>query len=220
MLHEYVGNIWERQSWETEAQYTAFLAYRDLGSNRSVDAAFEVYDKNKKSKKGVKKAQKGVKKAQKKKQAGGGFRQWAKGNEWIERVAAFDTYNQRELDAAKLEAKKQAIIGLVEQMGKSAIDAGIKILEKPSLEKVRKKYTVMPDGKQVLTEVITEQQSVLAAPNFVREMLQMTMPEFFGKKEEEVKTEEPQIVIVRNVIAQSDIHSAAGGNILPDNAAT
>ncbi|MBL7992301.1 MAG: hypothetical protein JNN25_12770, partial [Candidatus Kapabacteria bacterium] len=55
MPSEYIGHIWERQTWETDNQYGAFLAYRDLGTNRSVDAAFEVYDEKKKAQKSTKK---------------------------------------------------------------------------------------------------------------------------------------------------------------------
>ena len=203
--------------WETDAQYSAFLAYRDVGANRSVDAAFEVHSKSKKAQKGAKKAQKGAKKDQKSKRAGGGFRAWAKDNEWSKRASEYDASVQEELDAVKLEAKKQSVLEIVERMKYATLDAGLKLLEKTSLEKVRKKYAIEKDGRQVLTEIITEQQSILASPAFVEKMFHLTMPDVFGKAES-AKPEEQGIIIVRNVITQSDIHSSTGTDILSDNA--
>lgn len=183
MPSEYIGHIWERQTWETDNQYGAFLAYRDLGTNRSVDAAFEVYDEKKKAQKSAKKAQKSAKKdqkAQKKKRANGTFRGWVKDNDWARRATEYDAFVQHELDTAKLEAQKEAQVEIVGKIAQAALDATLKMLEKPSLEKVRKKYKVDKDGKQSLIEMITEQQSVFASEGIVRFSLQSLLPQFFG----------------------------------------
>ncbi|MBL7991733.1 MAG: hypothetical protein JNN25_09870, partial [Candidatus Kapabacteria bacterium] len=144
---------------------------------------FEAYDEKKKAQKSTKKAQKSAKKdqkAQKKKRANGTFRGWVKDNDWARRATEYDAFVQRELDTAKLEAQKEAQVEIVGKIAKAALEAALKMLEKPSLEKVRKKYKVDKDGKQSLIEMITEQQSVFASEGIVRFSLQSLLPQFFG----------------------------------------
>jgi hypothetical protein len=189
-VREYEGNIWTRQTWETDAQYGAFLAYRDLGANRSIDAAFRAYSVSKKSQKVAKKTQKDAKKAQKNRstqnasaqRAGPSFRSWAKDNEWTKRASEYDISVQEELDEVKLNALKDAELEFVQNVKKAAMDATLKILQKSSLEKIRKKYAYDDDGNQKLVEMTTEQQSILGVESFVRYALEHTMPEQFGKE--------------------------------------
>jgi hypothetical protein len=185
-VREYEGNIWTRQTWETDTQYSAFLAYRDVGANRSIDAAFKVHSESKKTQKGAKKAQKGAKKDQKKSlRANGTFRGWAKDNDWVKRASEYDVSVQEELDAVKLEALKDAEVEFVQNVKKAAMDATLKILQKSSLEKIRKKYVVDKEGRQILVEMTTEQQSILGVESFVRYALESTIPEIFGKNTEQ-----------------------------------
>lgn len=189
MHRDYQGNTWERQEWETDAAYGAFLAYRDLGVNRSVDAAFQVVQGKKKAQKGAKKAQKGAKKGKESKRAGGGFRAWAKDNEWSKRASDFDVFTQHALDEVELETKKRIKREYVEQIQTAALEALKKMLEKPSLEKVRKKYKVEKvDGREVqqLVEMITEQQSVFAAESAVRYVLDKTMADYFRSSDDDI----------------------------------
>ncbi len=232
MLREYEGNIWEHQAWEKDAAYAGFLAYRDCGSGRSIDEAFRRYTETRESQKSGKKrkkAEKSGRKAQKKTEAkkpkvSSSFRKWKTEYEWDERIRAFDNFELKEIDAAKLAAKKEAEIEILGKMKEAALAATVKMLEKPSLEKVRKRYSVVKnmDGQdvQTLKEVITDQQSVFATEGMTKFVLQSLMPEIFGKKDKDEKKEETQIVIVRDVISgtQSEVYRRAEGNISLESA--
>ncbi len=195
MHRDYEGNTWERQEWENDAAYAAFLAYRDLGVNRSIDAAYRVYSEARekgKSAKKRKKALKSAKKAQKREEKvrpSGTFLKWRIDYEWMKRASDFDVYTQRALDEVELEAKKKVKREYVEQVQIAALEALKKMLEKPSLEKVRKKYKVEKiDGRDVqqLVEMITEQQSVFAAESAVRYVLDRTMSDYFRNSDDEI----------------------------------
>lgn len=225
MLREYRGNIWERQAWESDAQFAAFLAYRDLGLGRTIDAAFGAYSRKnadtKERKKGTKEAQKGAKKDQVLKRANGRFRAWSKNNEWSKRALEYDNYELRQIDAAKIEAKKKAEAEKIERAKDLALAALERTLEKTTKERVRKKYE-MVKGEQVLKDVITDQETVLPSFEAVKWTLQTRMPEAFGTAQgsEQTKEMNEQIVIIRNVIEpNTHIHESTGRNFLSDDRA-
>jgi hypothetical protein len=91
---------WERQPLETQSQWDAFLVYRELGTNRSVSAAFR-----------ARSGRKGV--------APGRWRAWAQENHWVERAAAWD----RELDRLARRAQVDAI----RQMRDRQANAGVSL---------------------------------------------------------------------------------------------
>lgn len=192
MLREYVGHTWERQAWESDAAYGAFLAYRDLGANRSIAAAYKAYSSAGKSQKSPEKPFKARKSPEETStnasSVSGTFKKWVKDNEWSKRASDFDVFTQRALDEVELETKKKIKREYVEQLQTSALEALKKMLEKPSLEKVRKKYKVEhinDQDVQQLVEIITEQQSVFAAESAVRYVLDRTMSDYFRSSDEE-----------------------------------
>ena len=70
------GAAWTRSDDETAKAYAAFCAYRDLGSSRSLDAAFAQ----------AKGCQKGVKRVS------GFWQRWSRDNHWINRAEAYDAH--------------------------------------------------------------------------------------------------------------------------------
>lgn len=66
---------WERQPKETEAAYVAFCAYRDLGVDRSLSAAYSDAGKR----------------------APGQWAKWSSANIWVARAEAYDDYLEAEV---------------------------------------------------------------------------------------------------------------------------
>ncbi len=92
------GAVWTRSDDETAKSYAAFCLYRDLGSGRSLDAAFAQ----------AKGCQKGVKRVS------GFWQRWSRDNAWKNRAEAYDAHLEllarREREAAfmkDLEAMRQ-----------------------------------------------------------------------------------------------------------------
>jgi hypothetical protein len=77
-----MANAWDQQPRETEPSYRAFLVYRDLGADRSFEAARVLYLPS----------------------AGGRLRskrllaRWSTRHEWVERCRAWDNHRQAEKD--------------------------------------------------------------------------------------------------------------------------
>jgi hypothetical protein len=66
---------WERQPGETEAAYVAFCSYRDLGAERSLNAAYSTDGKR----------------------APGQWAKWSAQNQWVARAEAYDDYLEGEV---------------------------------------------------------------------------------------------------------------------------
>lgn len=202
MQHIYEGNQWSKQSWENDAQYAAFLAYRDCGSGRTIDAAYKAYRKERarqKSSKKQKKAEKSSKNTSKRGiQVSGTFAKWRVEFEWDERVRSFDNYEQEALDKAQLEKKKQEQEKFTEEVGVMAREAARRILSKPSMEKVRRRYKIV-DNVKVLVEEVTEQSSIVAASDFVLKMLEYTMPQFNPRQLENNELDSDELSSLRRL---------------------
>lgn len=82
---------WERQPDETGSQWLAFKCYRDLGPARTIPDAWEVYSQ-----------EKGLKSQT----CTGAFKDWKRENRWDERAAAYDRHQDRQTQAAVLNAHK------------------------------------------------------------------------------------------------------------------
>ena len=80
-----MGEIWERQEKEGIRAYEAFCYYRDLGTGRSLDKAYQRYLEIKKGSKDVQG-----------KRAPAKWREWSVKHHWVERVKAYDEYLERE----------------------------------------------------------------------------------------------------------------------------
>jgi len=83
-------NSWEfNKDLDTAKSFQGFTCYRDLGSTRSLDAAFALY-----------RHQKGIKTVP------GFFREWCQKGHWVERALAFDIENDRtRLDDLSIEGR-------------------------------------------------------------------------------------------------------------------
>jgi hypothetical protein len=89
---EYEGRPWDRQKGETEAAYRAFLAYRDLGSTRSLPKL---------------EAQRAAGKPRGGCGAISRYEQWSADQHWVDRCRHWDNHLQAERDAiAAAEARK------------------------------------------------------------------------------------------------------------------
>lgn len=73
-------HIWERQDAESAKAYSAFVVYRDMGLERSIDAAYRGYVGDEKSRK----------------EATGHFKRWASKHDWLSRAKAYDAERERE----------------------------------------------------------------------------------------------------------------------------
>lgn len=76
--------LWERQHGETSKAYEAFCVYRDLGPNRSIAKAGQSLGKNKVT-----------------------LEQWSRKYEWVKRVSAWDTEQDRVAREAQLDEIKK-----------------------------------------------------------------------------------------------------------------
>jgi hypothetical protein len=65
--------LWERLESDTDKSFEAFRIYRDMGAQRSLDAAWKKYQDRTET-------------------VSGYFRQWSADHNWQERVTAWDTY--------------------------------------------------------------------------------------------------------------------------------
>jgi hypothetical protein len=78
-------HVFDQQRGESAQAFAAFRTYRDLGPDRSLDAAFQ---------------QRGGRRAGGKR-ASGRWCSWSARWEWVKRAAAFDQHNQRVEEAAR-----------------------------------------------------------------------------------------------------------------------
>jgi hypothetical protein len=80
-------NIWERLDTDTDKSFAAFCIYRDMGAKRSLDkVSQEIYGKSTGSQRYVE--------------------QWSTDNNWVNRVAAFDKYQDSLRQERNLERQK------------------------------------------------------------------------------------------------------------------
>jgi hypothetical protein len=75
--------VWEQQPDESARAYAAFVAYRDLGSDRSVDAAYAAMAGHREGPGG---APKGTKRAP------GSYKKWSAKHRWAARARAYDEH--------------------------------------------------------------------------------------------------------------------------------
>lgn len=81
-------NAWERQDSETSPAWGAFLLYRDMGGNRSLEKVARKVGKSRPL-----------------------MERWSRRYDWVERARAFD----RAMDAESVDAYKQQVKGIVKQ---------------------------------------------------------------------------------------------------------
>ena len=81
MPMEMASQPWDRRADESAQAYCAFVTYRDLRSDRSIDAAYRA----------VTGPQKGTKRAS------GRFKEWSQTHDWLKRAEAYDAYRERQL---------------------------------------------------------------------------------------------------------------------------
>jgi hypothetical protein len=107
-----VKQAWERREEESDEAFAAFATYRDMGRQRSIDAAYATYVA--KSGKEKRKRSKPVARNR----AAGGWHTWSSRYEWVARASAYDDHMEaaelaarqkvREAEAAKWEARRLA----------------------------------------------------------------------------------------------------------------
>ena len=104
---------WQRTAEETAKAYAAFCLYRDLGSGRSLRAAYAA----------AKGCQKGVKRVS------GYWQRWARDHQWKSRAEAYDAH----LDAVKRKAEAQRW----RERGEALVEEQFQLAQ-AMLEKVRR----------------------------------------------------------------------------------
>ena len=115
----------EQLEGESRKAYAAFSAYRDLGPERSIDLAYEVYSG--KSLGG--------------KRAPGGFQRWSRDHDWVERAGAWDDYldmvrlgaveDAERANAEDLSARKRRVSERLVSLAERSLDRAEKMLEYP-----------------------------------------------------------------------------------------
>jgi hypothetical protein len=111
---------WERRPDESTKAYEGFAIYRDLGTRRSIEAAWKLYIKQDKK-------------------TAGYFGQWAADFDWVARAAAYDDYIDRE---ARKKLDRDAIRRKADMLKRHA-DTG-KALQAFGLQHVRNNQTAGP----------------------------------------------------------------------------
>ncbi len=111
------GAVWTRSDDETAKAYTAFCLYRDLGSGRSLDAAFAQ----------AKGCQKGVKRVS------GFWQRWSRDHAWKNRAEAYDAHlellSRREREAAYMK-DMEAMRQRQKKLSLATFNAAISLLHK------------------------------------------------------------------------------------------
>lgn len=131
--------FYERQGAESPAAFRAFVTYRDLGPERSLDAAYRLHNGCQESRK----------------RASGRWKEWAKKYDWVARVQAFDDYHAM-LKAVAIEeyereqggdqaAREAAIQQQLLEAKERLLDRITEMLDFP-LERVRVEHK---DGKEI-----------------------------------------------------------------------
>lgn len=99
-----MSSLWEQWDDETSKAYEAFVAYRDLGVERSIDRAYAALS-SKRRKKSAKRAST---------RAPRHWGTWSVRFAWVDRATAWDREQQRLEDEARERLKKDRIARLVE----------------------------------------------------------------------------------------------------------
>lgn len=85
-------DLWDQRADESAQAYCAFVAYRDLHSERSIDRAYRVVTGQQKSNK----------------RATGRFTEWSQRYEWKRRAEAYDAYLEHKFRDEREESASQA----------------------------------------------------------------------------------------------------------------
>lgn len=98
------AELWEQQSGETARAYKAFVTYRDLGAERSIDRAYVALS-SKRQRNGSETAAKAAPRH---------WYEWSSNNEWVRRAQAWDREQQRQADETRELLKRNRIAELIE----------------------------------------------------------------------------------------------------------
>ncbi|MGO8671372.1 MAG: hypothetical protein ACLQVD_08435 [Capsulimonadaceae bacterium] len=114
---------WDQRNDESPQAYCAFVAYRDLRSDRSIDHAYRAVTGQQKSNK----------------RASGRFTEWSQRYEWKRRAEAYDSYiNRKVLDSiedAEVDTRRASMTAYYERQKKlsaAATNAAIGLMTKAS----------------------------------------------------------------------------------------
>lgn len=91
-----MAEMWQRQSGESAKAFRAFMAYRDLGRNRSQEKARVKLGRNLGYIKMI--------------------AEWSSKYNWVERAAAYDAH----LDSEHLEAQRKAVVDMADRQARQA----------------------------------------------------------------------------------------------------
>ncbi len=103
---EYEGNAWDRQQDEPNLWYERFVIFRDLGPDRSLEAAYQAYEAEKQQKAAKSSNSASPPKMRPKRPSGAWYENCNKW-QWRERAELYDEY-QRLLKARELQEERDA----------------------------------------------------------------------------------------------------------------
>jgi hypothetical protein len=121
--------FWEQQEGESAADYARFLIYRNLGPARTIDAAYEIYQRDNQpepnsSEKGLSKPLKVSESTSKR--AGGWWKDTYFKHNWRKRAEAWDIHNLTLQGKEFVQSFYQAITGLSLLTSQSILEGKIK----------------------------------------------------------------------------------------------
>ena len=137
------GQAWTRRPGETARAYACFCTYRDLGTGRSLDAAYC-------QAKGLQKGSKRV---------AGFWQRWYRSNDWRSRAEAFDAFLDEAKRQAEVEKWKQRGEELAEQqwvVAMAMLEKAQQMLAFPLVAQTTKQTAEQTGEEQATIEVTIE----------------------------------------------------------------
>jgi hypothetical protein len=136
-MPKWTDKPWERQKGESAQAYEAFVTYRDMGSERSLQAVSQRLSKSIPL-----------------------IKRWSREKNWVERVRAYDNELEKEARAKAVKDRKamtERHIGIAMQLQKKALEALSSLSVEDMSPKDIKEYIKMATDLERLNRTLEEE---------------------------------------------------------------
>lgn len=136
-MPKWTDKPWERQKGESAQAYEAFVTYRDMGSERSLQAVSQRLSKSIPL-----------------------IKRWSREKKWVERVRAYDNELEKEARAKAVKDRKamtERHIGIAMQLQKKALEALSSLSVEDMSPKDIKEYIKMATDLERLNRTLEEE---------------------------------------------------------------
>lgn len=136
-MPKWTDKPWERQKGESAQAYEAFVTYRDMGSERSLQAVSQRLSKSLPL-----------------------IKRWSREKNWVERVRAYDNELEKEARAKAVKDRKamtERHIGIAMQLQKKALEALSSLSVEDMSPKDIKEYIKMATDLERLNRTLEEE---------------------------------------------------------------